>query len=487
MRFLTLTSLFAATLLLNGCSFSKNEQTQYLIDPPSVDLTVQKGLDSGFFTLGDWPQEGWWSLFDSPDLDALMQEALDNNPSIQAIQQRLIAAHELALIARSKLYPWISLDGSYDYEHLSKNGLFRALNPKLPLNVELYDLKFNLNYELDIWGKNKEIYKAALGNEYSEYAENAQVILLVTTSVAEAYVAVKKYQLQKDLVIQLIAIQKDIYELQDFLHEKALADKLIALAAEENYFAAEKLLWVVDQQLEISKHQLNVLVGRSPDVPLDLEEEPLPPICSLSIPCDISSDLLARRPDLMAKIWSAKALAHQVNAAITEYYPNINLTAFIGLESVTGTLFFDSSSFTYGYRPAFHLPIFTAGEIQANINTNISLFNETIFEYNQLLLSSAREVADNLEIAKSLFRQINDQEALLARLQERVELTDLLFQKALGNQLSNYYVKEELIRQELEELNLTYNLYTAMIQLIRSLGGGYQSLYVPLRAQEQCL
>jgi len=104
-----------------------------------------------------------------------------------------------------------------------------------------------------------------------------------------------------------------------------------------------------------------------------------------------------------------------------------------------------------------------------------------------LLLSSAREVADNLEIAKSLFRQINDQEALLARLQERVELTDLLFQKALGNQLSNYYVKEELIRQELEELNLTYNLYTAMIQLIRSLGGGYQSLYVPLRAQEQCL
>ena len=265
-----------------------------------------------------------------------------------------------------------------------------------------------------------------------------------------------------------------------------MADKLIALAAEENYFETEKLQWVVEQQLEINKHQLNVLVGSSPDAPLYLGEEPLPSICSLSIPCDITLDLLARRPDLMAKIWSAKALAHQVKAAITEYYPDVNITAFLGLESVTGRLLFKPSSFTYGFRPSVHLPIFTAGEIQANINTHAALFYETIFEYNQLLLSSAREVSDNLETALSFFRQISEQTRLMQRLKERVELTTLLYEKGLGDKLSTYYVKEEFVREELEDLNLTYNLYTAMIQLIRSLGGGYQSLYVPLRAQEMC-
>lgn len=479
--------LIAAALLLNGCfNFSKKEQTQYLIDPPVVDLTVQKSLDSGYFSLGDWPQEDWWTLFDSPQLNALMQEALYNNPSIQAIQQKMEAAHQIALITRSKLFPWISLDGSYDYEHLSKNGLYRAFNPKLPLSAKLYDLKFNLDYEVDIWGKNRELYKAALGNELSKYAEEAQTILLVTTSVAQAFVAVKEYQIQKDLIIQLIAVQKDIYELQDFLYEKALANKLIALAAEENYFNTEKLLRIIDQQLEISKHQLNVLVGRSPDEPLDIGEDFLPPICSLEIPCDITADLLARRPDLMAKIWSAKALAHRVNASITEYYPDINLSAFLGFESIKGGLLFWGSSFTYGYLPAFHLPIFTAGAIQANIDNNIALFNETIFEYNQLLLSSAQEVTDNLEIAKALFKQIDDQEQLLKRLKERVELTDLLYQKALGDQLSTYYIREDLIRQEIEELTLTYNLYAAMIQLIRSLGGGYKSFHVPLQSQESC-
>lgn len=477
----------ATAFMITGCvTFSQKEQAQFLIDPPSVDLTVQKSLQSEYFALGDWPKEDWWNLFDSPQLNALMDEALANNPSIQAFQQKVEVANQLALVARSKLFPWISFDGAYDWEYLSKNGLLRALNPKIPLYAKIYDLKLNLNYEVDIWGKNKEIYLAALGNDLSQEAESAQVVLLVTTSVAQAYVAMKEYQKQKDLITQLIAVQKDIYELQNFLHEKALADKLIALAAEENYFETEKLQWVVEQQLEINKHQLNVLVGRSPDAPLYLGEEPLPSICSLSIPCDITLDLLARRPDLMAKIWSAKALAHQVKAAITEYYPDVNITAFLGLESVTGRLLFKPSSFTYGFKPSVHLPIFTAGEIQANINTHAALFYETIFEYNQLLLSSAREVSDNLETALSFFRQISEQTRLMQRLKERVELTTLLYEKGLGDKLSTYYVKEEFVREELEDLNLTYNLYTAMIQLIRSLGGGYQSLYVPLRAQEMC-
>ena len=477
----------ATAFMITGCvTFSQKEQAQFLIDPPSVDLTVQKSLQSEYFALGDWPKEDWWNLFDSPQLNALMDEALANNPSIQAFQQKVEVANQLALVARSKLFPWISFDGAYDWEYLSKNGLLRALNPKIPLYAKIYDLKLNLNYEVDIWGKNKEIYQAALGNDLSQEAESAQVVLLVTTSVAQAYVALKEYQKQKDLITQLIAVQKDIYELQNFLHEKALADKLIALAAEENYFETEKLQWVVEKQLEINKHQLNVLVGRSPDAPLYLGEEPLPSICSLSIPCDITLDLLARRPDLMAKIWSAKALAHQVKAAITEYYPDVNITAFLGLESVTGRLLFKPSSFTYGFKPSLHLPIFTAGEIQANINTHAALFYETIFEYNQLLLSSAREVSDNLETALSFFRQISEQTRLMQRLKERVELTTLLYEKGLGDKLSTYYVKEEFVREELEDLNLTYNLYTAMIQLIRSLGGGYQSLYVPLRAQEMC-
>ncbi len=142
----------ATAFMITGCvTFSQKEQAQFLIDPPSVDLTVQKSLQSEYFALGDWPKEDWWNLFDSPQLNALMDEALANNPSIQAFQQKVEVANQLALVARSKLFPWISFDGAYDWEYLSKNGLLRALNPKIPLYAKIYDLKSNFNYEVDIW------------------------------------------------------------------------------------------------------------------------------------------------------------------------------------------------------------------------------------------------------------------------------------------------------------------------------------------------
>lgn len=480
-------ALFASVLLLGSClPLAQNPQPKYLMPPPSIEGTVQRNLESGYFTIGDWPQDDWWSIFQSPQLNDLIQEALLSNPSIDAINEKVEQAHQAVIIARSKLFPWIALDAAYDWEYLSKNGLYRALNPKLPLNTNLYDLKLTLSYELDLWGKNRQNVLAALGRQMAQEAESAQVKLMITTAVAQAYVAVKINQQRRDLVMQLITARKEIYQLQDLLNERSLASKLIAYAAEENYYGAQKTLWSIEEELAISQHLLNILVGRSPDVPLDIGENTLPPIDSLSIPCDLSLDLLARRPDLMAQIWKVEAFAHDVNAAKTEYYPDVNLRAFLGIESITAKLLFNSSSTTAGVKPAIHLPIFTAGEIQANIDTQLALFYEAMFEYNQLLLFSVQEVADRLVTAESYFKQKRDQGLLLQKVQARYALTRLRYEKGLDTQVAIDYLKEELIRQELVDLDITYAQNITMIRLIKALGGGYQSLYMPLRAGEAC-
>lgn len=476
--------LFISVLLLSSClPLAQNPQAKYLMPSPSIESTVQRNLESGYFTLGDWPQDNWWTIFQSPQLNDLIQEALLSNPSIDAISEKVEQAHQAVIIARSKLFPWVALDAVYDWEYLSKNGLYKALNPKLPLNTNLYDLKLALSYELDLWGKNRQNVLAALGRQMAEEAESAQVKLMITTAVAQAYVAVKINQQRRDLITQLITARKEIYQLQDLLNQRSLASKLIAYAAEENYYGAQKLLWSIEEELAISQHLLNILVGRSPDVPLDIGENTLPPVDFLSIPCDLSLDLLARRPDLMAQIWKVEAFAHDVNAAKTEYYPDVNLRAFLGFESVTIRKLFNSSS-TAGVKPAIHLPIFTAGEIQANIDTQLALFYEAMFEYNQLLLFSAQEVADGLVTAESYFKQKRDQELLIQKVQARYALTRLRYEKGLDTQVTLDYLKEELIRQELVDLDIIYAQNIAMIRLIKALGGGYQSLYVPLRAGE---
>ena len=236
--------------------------------------------------------------------------------------------------------------------------------------------------------------------------------------------------------------------------------------------------------METDKHLINILLGRGPDTELLIRAELPATLTTLSIPDNLSLDLLARRPDLMAQIWRVEALAHEVGAAKADFYPNINLTAFAGLESTLYRLLFKSDSKTAALQPAIHLPIFTAGSIRANIRAKKALFDEAVFDYNNLLLQSAQEVADLFVLAKSIFQQKADQELIVEAAEERYDLTELRRVSGLDNLISQYLILEELILKRLDDVLLLYSQYLAAIKMIKALGGGYQSEYsVPLKAQ----
>jgi outer membrane protein TolC len=205
---------------------------------------------------------------------------------------------------------------------------------------------------------------------------------------------------------------------------------------------------------------------------------------NIVIPCNLSLDLIARRPDLMAQIWRVESLGHQVGAAIADFYPNINLTGFIGLESVFVSRIFQAGSKTAGVQPALHLPIFTAGAIRANVKAQKALFDAAVDEYNLLLLTSAQEVADLLVLAKSIWEQNESQDKIIERAKERYELSLLRKKKGLDSLFETYAKQETWIQKEIEKANLIYNQYIATIKLIKSLGGGYRTNYIPLKALE---
>ncbi|MES2121830.1 MAG: TolC family protein, partial [Chlamydiota bacterium] len=248
---------------------------------------------------------------------------------------------------------------------------------------------------------------------------------------------------------------------------------------------AEKRVWGIREEVETDKHLLNILIGNGPDAPLDIAEM-LPPLPSqLEIPQTVSIDLLSRRPDLMAQIWRVEALANEVGAAKADFYPNINLTGFLGLESVLYALLFKSSSKTAGLEPAIHLPIFTAGAIRANIRAKKALFDDAVEQYNALILQSTQEVSDLLIFAEALFHQKQEQEGIVASAETRYDVTRLRNQMGLDSLLETYALQEEVIAKELDNVTLLFGQYAAAIKLIKSLGGGYQSEYsIPITAKE---
>ncbi len=478
----------ALGVILLGCTVSlpQKRQLEHLSSLPKIEPEVKRRLKhKNTFAMGNWPQQQWWLNYGSAELNQLIEEALSSNPSIQEVQSRITVAQQEANVVHSTLFPLVFFDATDTQQHLSKHGLYRALNPKLPLNTTFLDLSLSFLYEFDFWGQNRNLLNEALGKAKAQEAETEEVKLIITTALSQAYFAYKTNLQRKHLYEELVRIRQDLVTLQKHMVHKGLSSELPVLAATENLLEAKKWLASINEELSNNTHLLNVLAGRNPAHPLS-NERTLPQLPkTLEIPRSISIDLLARRPDLMAQIWRAKAWAYKTGAAMSAYYPNVNLKAFIGLQSVTWTKFFELANGTGGLTSAIHLPIFTAGAIRGNIKAAQAQFEAAIYAYNNLLLRSTQELLDTLVFAQTVYQHKAEQVEIIHQAQQRYRLVRLRQQKGLDSQFDVYYLHEEVVQKQLVNSTLLYNQYLASIKITKALGGGYYQPQVPLVQQHE--
>jgi NodT family efflux transporter outer membrane factor (OMF) lipoprotein len=450
------------------------EKNQNILSQPSLKESALQALKDTHFALGDWPKGTWWEMFGSNELNEIVVEALGSNPSIQSIKERVEEAKQKAIISRSRLFPLLFFDADESWQWLSKNGLLHSLNPSLSRAPNLIDLSLSFTYEFDFWAKYRNLYQSALGKARADEAETKEKELIIATAVAQSFFALKTNLYRKDLYEELENVRKKTYVLQRLLQKKALTSKLIPSFAEERLEEARKQVSTIKQEIAVNEHVLNALRGKGADEPLNISNTLDEPPESMTIPKTLSIDLLSRRPDLMAAIWRVEALSHDVSAAIADFLPDINLKGLIGFESLGFSHLFAESSAAGGLFPAIHLPIFTAGAIKANVRSHKAIFNQAVYDYNDLLLRSTAEVADILSILESVYAKRKYQKTILECATFRLDLVSLNFKKGLDDLLQVYAREEEWIEKALEDAELIYSQYAASIKLIKALGGGYE-------------
>lgn len=446
-----------------------------MIKEAALEESLAEAKESERFRFGQGPKEKWWEVFASKELSMLMEQALRDNPSIQSIKERVESAKQQSVISRSKLFPLIFFDADESWEYLSKNGLYHTLNPSLSQNANLIDLSLGFSYEFDFWGKNRNLFLAALGEELAVRAESKQVELIIASSVAQTYFALKSNARRKVLTEELVTVKREISSLEQLLRQSALSSKLQPAKSIENLEEDEKRLSEVAYELKSNLYTLHALLGKKEPLENPLEEPLKKPPEELMLPERLSLNLLARRPDITAALWRVKAEGREVKAAIADFYPNINLKGLLGLESLGFDKLLQGSSRTAGLFPAIHLPIFTAGAIRANVRSKRAKFNEAIFEYNRLVLDATKEVATYLTWFETTVQQQAQQEMIMQQALLRLELTQQNLDAGLDNALDLLYMRAEWIEKSLEETTRIYNQYLAAIRLIKALGGGYET------------
>jgi NodT family efflux transporter outer membrane factor (OMF) lipoprotein len=195
---------------------------------------------------------------------------------------------------------------------------------------------------------------------------------------------------------------------------------------------------------------------------------PLPPP-----PAQIPAALLGHRADVVAARWRVESDLRGIDAAKAGFYPNINLSAFIGFDAIGLSNWLTAGSRTLGLAPAISLPIFDAGRLRAQLKGRTAETDEAIEQYNAGVLAALREVADALSSWRAVDLQLGEQRAVTRALDSASALALQRYQAGLSNYLTVLTAQSAALEQQRTLLDLQARAYSSEVALIQSLGGGY--------------
>lgn len=462
-------------IFLCGCvPIPKENHPSQFFAAPSLETAIEKGKADHIIMEGSSPCN-WWKIFENEQLSCLIERGLSNNPTLQEAIVKIKFAKNEAKIKRSALFPTVWLDGEANAQHLAKNGFFRTYASSIPPNVTEYTLDLDFSYEFDFWGKRRNLYYAALGKIQASKAEKKQADLMISSSIASLYFKLQSAFKQLYLLNNQQEIARTLVEMRQRRQQHALDSTNQVVNAQKLFLMLQQQILIAKQNIDLLKHQLFILMGEGPDQNIDFPPISLDTVVKVPIPSFLPSDLLANRPDLIAQIWRVEAAAYEIGAAKADFYPNVNLTGFVGLDTVFISKLFSKDSVATTVTPAFHLPIFTAGRIKANLEEKRADLDKEIQIYNQMLLAAAKEVADQLVNLRTADQNIALQETIIGNRFESQYLTNLQMKHALADSLGVLESNIDVLEQEKIKIEIQYQYYLAIIELMKALGGSYQA------------
>ncbi len=481
--------LFLFFLSFHSCARVSDSDLAQLSPQIPLNVSEENALSQEFFEEGGWPTDRWWEMFEDDQLSLLIEMAIQESPLIQQALAKVAAAESTARLERGALFPNLSAGYEEQWQYFSKHGFVRSFYPTpptvaIPATVNQIDLTLNFNYEIDFFGRNRNLFKAALGRARAERAEARQATLILTTLIAQTYIELQTKLVQKEILQDQLNERNVLFELALARNINGLDPVIPVLEKEQRLYEIEQALLELEKGILLDRHMLCTLVGLGPDS--DIVPQPLSAFFKrpISIPSDLSSDLLARRPDLTAQIWRLEAAAKDIGAAKADFYPRVNLMAFAGLESLSFNKLFNFGSREGALAPAFHLPIFTGGRLDANLKNKVALFNEQTYRYNQLLLNAAREVADQIAILTATFNTLKYQIATVENVEEQLEVQYFRYKHGINTFLHVLGQEDATFAERYQLYGYQRDYLLAVLKMIKALGGGYRA-DSPLPYQEK--
>ncbi len=460
---------FSCALLLgalSGCASMPDLGPQ---PTPRADLITYEEQESYNFIC---PQE-WWKLYHDPQLSELIAEGLSQSPSMAEAAARIQKAHALALLTGASLAPSLTADGTVGKGRQSYNqGLSPALVPHGFINTGRAAVNFD--YELDFFGKNSDSLAAAISELEAAKLRAMQTEIILSTSIAAAYAKLAQLYAELDVANESVSVRAQTVALFKERYKNGLENEGGLEQANSNQAMAEAEVAALEETLALTANSLAALIGAKPTRTLKIKRPNLAEITSFGAPTVIPADLIGRRPDIIAAQLSLEAAASRINVAKAGFYPNINLTGYLGHQSLGLDTFMKSSSLIGSFGPAIHLPIFDGGRIASQYRGARADYDTSLSCYETAIIQALHEVADAITSHKALELRRQKTTAAVQAAGRAYHIANTRYRGGLSTYLEVLHAEDNLISSRRAMADIRARAFTLDVALVKALGGGFK-------------
>ncbi|HCT5597418.1 multidrug resistance outer membrane protein MdtQ [Klebsiella oxytoca] len=422
-----------------------------------------------------WPQSNWWQDYHDPQLNSLIQRALANAPDMQIAGQRIKLAEAQARMSQSTLGPNLDFSADIERQKMSSEGLMGPFATDTDGNTGPWytngTFGLTAGWDLDLWGKNRALLQARIGEVKAQVAEEAQTRELLASSVARLYWQWQTEAAIKNVLTQMKREQNNVVTVDTALYQRGITNSAEGAENDINVSKTDQQLADVAGSMKEIEARLMALTNNQSQA-LNLHPADLPAV-SAQMPNELGYELLARRPDLQVAHWYIEASLSEIDAAKAAFYPDINLMAFLQQDALHLSDLFRHSAQQMGVTAGLTLPIFDSGRLNANLDIASAQNGLSIAKYNKAVVDAVNQVAKTVSQVETLMAKNQQQQQVEKDAQRMVALAQARMNAGIisGSRVS--LAKLPALQERITALRLRGQWLDASIQLTSALGGGY--------------